>query len=560
MGRRVVIVGGVAGGASAAVRARRLSEDAEIIVFERGEFISFANCGLPYHVGGEIPRRADLLVQTRAGLSKRFNLDIRTRCEVVRIDRDAGTVRVREVETGNEYDERYDDLVLSPGAEPLRPPIPGIEHPQIFTLRNIPDTDRIKAAVDAGAGSALVVGGGFIGLELAENLRRRGLDVTLVELLPQVLPPLDPEMATPLHDELTSNGVALHLSDGVTAFEDVDGRVRATLKSGATIDTDIVALSVGVKPESGLAREAGLNVNPRGAIVVDDHMRTSDPKIYAVGDAVQVRDPVLEVDTFIPLAGPANRQARIAADNIFGRDSRYRGSQGTSVVRVFSKTAASTGVNEKTLLQRKVPFRKVYVSRGHHVGYFPGAEPMMLKLLFEPDGGRVLGAQVVGGAGVDKRVDVFAVAIQAGMTVWDLEELELAYAPQYGAAKDPANIVGFVASNTLRGDLDLVYAEELDDTAGGWTILDVREEEEFAADHIPGALWIPLGQLRDRWQEVPTDKPIAVYCASGQRSYYACRLLAGKGVPSRDLAGGIMIYRWVHARDGAPARQLAACR
>lgn len=548
MSKKLVIVGGVAGGATAAARARRLDEDVEIVVFERGPDVAFANCGLPYHIGGAIAKRGALLVQTKAGLQARFNLDIRTRHEVLSIDRDARTVRVRELETGREYEESYDYLLLSPGATPVRPPIPGLEHPRIRTLRNLVDTDRIKKIVETEADSAVVIGGGFIGLEMAENLRRRGLQVSLVELLPQVMPQLDPEIAEPLHTELRANGVALYLADGVTEFSDADGRVRMALASGATLDTDLVILAVGVQPDSQLARAAGLELGERGAIVVDEHMRTGDSRIYAVGDAVQVRDPVLGGATMVPLAGPANRQARIAAENIFGRESTFRGAQGTSVVGVFNLTAAMTGASEKRLKQRRVPYRKVYVHRDQHAGYYPGAQMVTIKLLFSPDDGRILGAQVLGREGVDKRIDVLAVALQAQMTVYDLEEVELAYAPQYGAAKDPVNIAGFVAANLLRGDVEFVYAEELDEAARAqWTIVDVRTPAEYAAGHIPGALLIPLHELRGRLDEIPRDKPIATYCTVGQRSYYANRILRAKGVRSHNLAGGYRVYQWVHA-------------
>ncbi len=547
MSKKLVIVGGVAGGATAAARARRLDEQAEIVVFERGPDVSFANCGLPYHIGGEIPGRAALLVQTKAGLTQRFKLDIRTRTEITCIDRAARLVQARELETGRSYTERYDALLLSPGAAPLVPPIPGVQHPAVLTLRNLADMDRIKTRVDAAAQSALIVGGGFIGLEMAENLRRRRLAVTIVEALPQVMPPLDPEFAARLHIELHHNGVALHLNDGVTAFDDVGGRARARLTSGLTVEADLVVLSVGVRPESGLAQDAGLELGPRGAIVVDEHMRTSDPAIYAVGDAVQVRDPVLDGAAWVPLAGPANRQARIAVDHIFGRPARFRGVLGTSVVRVFGLTAAQAGASEKSLKSRGVAYRKVYVHRPHHVTYFPGAQAMMIKLLFTPDTGRLLGAQIVGGEGVDKRIDVLATALQAGLTVFDLEDLELAYAPQFGAAKDPLNIAGNVAANLLRGDEDFVYAEELTEAARpNWTILDVREPAEFTAGHIPGAVHIPLGELRARWTELPRDKPLAVYCAVGQRAYYATRILRAKGLRPRNIAGGFTTYNLTH--------------
>ncbi len=553
MGSKLVIVGGVAGGATAAVRARRLDETAEIVMFERGNDVSFANCGLPYHIGGEIARRHALLVQTKEALQRRFVLDIRTRTEVTRIDRANRCVHARDLESGREYTESYDKLLLSPGAAPLVPPIPGVDHASIYTLRNMQDMDKVKRAVDAGARTAVVVGGGFIGVEMAENLRRRGLDVALVELLPQVMPPLDTEVAACLHMELEKHGVQLYLEDGVTAFEDCEHRVRATLQSGATLEADVVVLAVGVRPESALARDAGLGVSERGAVLVDDRMRTDDPNIYAVGDAVQIRDAVLDGPAYIPLAGPANRQGRIAADNMFGRDVRYAGALGTSVLRVFDLTCAAAGASEKTLTRREIPYSKVYVHRGQHVGYFPGAQLMMIKLLFAPDNGRILGGQIVGGEGVDKRIDVLATALKAGMTVADLEELELAYAPQYGAAKDPVNIAGYVANNVLREDECLAYAEDFaEDAPQRWTIIDVREPTEFAAGHIPGAVNIPLGELRNRWEEIPSGKPVAVYCAVGQRAYYATRILRHRGLTPHNLSGGMMTYGLVHASKPTP--------
>lgn len=543
MSRKVIIVGGVAGGATAAARARRLDEDAQIVLFERGEHISFANCGLPYHIGGEIENRDSLLLHTPQSLGARFNLDVRVRHEVVSIDRAKKTVSVRDLAADRLFEESYDQLVLAPGAAPIRPPLPGVDGPRVFTLRNVPDTDRIRAAIDDGARRALVVGGGFIGLELAENLQRRGLQVTLVELLPQVLPPLDPELAKVVAAELQAHGVALHLEDAVTAFEDTGKAVRAQLKSGATLEADLVVLAVGVRPDSKLAVDAGLTCTDRGAIVVDDRMCTSDPAIYAVGDAVQVRDFVLDQPTVMPLAGPANRQARIAVDNIFGRNERFRGVQGTSIVRVFSRVAATTGASEKLLARAGRPFRKIYVVANQHVAYFPGATPMLLKLLFAPDDGRVLGAQIVGGEGVDTRIDVLAIAIQGRMTVQDLAEAELAYAPQFGAAKDPINMLGFVASNALSGDMRFVYPEEVADlTADGWTLVDVRNPDEVAAFRVPEALCIPLHELRARLAEIPAGRQIATICASGQRSYYAARILQQRGFQSADVTGGARVF------------------
>jgi len=411
--------------------------------------------------------------------------------------------------------------------------------------------DGIKKLVDSGAQSAIVVGGGFIGLEMVETLHRRGLDVTLIEKLAQVMPPLDPEIAQSLHNELKQHEVRLHLCNGVTRFDDRNGQVVATLESGATVTADLVILAVGVRPDTPLARDADLKLSERGAIVVDEHMRTSDPHIYAVGDAVEVRDPVLGGTTFVPLAGPANRQARIAIDNIFGRESTFRGTQGTSVVRLFGLTAGSTGPSEKILKQRGAPYRKVYVHRGHHVGYFPGAQSLHIKLLYAPENGRVLGAQIVGADGVDKRIDVLAVAIQAGLTVHDLEEAELAYAPQYGAAKDPVNIAGFVASNDLSGDEEFAYTENLlGANRDGCVIVDVRDPMEFAMGHVPDAMLLPLTQIRERWRELPQDKQIVTYCGVGQRSYYANRILRQKGLKPKNLAGGFNTYQLVAAALG----------
>jgi len=541
--QRLVIIGGVAGGATAAARARRLSENARIVVLERGPYVSFANCGLPYHIGGEIAERGKLLLQTPQGLKARYGLEVRVRHEALSIDRAKKEVVVRDLESDRTYREGYDRLILSTGAAPIRPPLPGIDHPRIFTLRSVPDTDAIKQAVDSGARTAVVVGGGFIGLEMAENLRRRGLSVHLVEMLDQVLPPLDREMAAALHQTLALHGVQLHLGAAVEAFGEEGGRVSARLKNGETLTADLVVLAIGVRPESKLAEEAGLAVGERGAILVDEHMRTTDPDIYAVGDAVAVKDAVTGTPVLIPLAGPANRQARIAADHIFGRDSRYRGTQGTSIVRVFDLTAAITGASEKTLRRAGLDFAKVYLHPAQHVGYYPGAEAMHLKLLFGPGDGRLLGAQITGRDGVDKRIDVLATAIQAGFTVYDLEEAELAYSPQYGAAKDPVNMAGFIAANLLRGDVRLAYADE---PLGDAVLLDVREPGEHQAGAIPGSRLIPLGELRARHEELPRGRRIVAYCAVGMRGYVAARLLSQLGYDVANLSGGYRTWRMFH--------------
>jgi len=542
---KLLIVGGVAGGASAAARARRMSEDAQIILFERGPDVSFANCGLPYYVGGEITERDKLLVVTPERLHTRFKLDVRTRSSVEAIDRAAKKVRVRDLSTGREYEESYDKLILAPGAAPLRPPIPGIDLPGIFRLRNLQDVDRIKQQVDQGVKRAVVVGAGFIGLELVENLVRRGITTTVVELQDQVLPPFDKEMTTPLAEHLATRGVSLLLGQSAEAFEKAADGLVVKLTSGQRLPAQLVILGVGVRPENKLAVEAGLEVGPRGGIQVDEHLQTSDPDVYAVGDAIEVKDFVTGQPTQVPLAGPANRQGRIAADNIFGRDTRYRGTQGTAIVRVFNLTAAMTGASEKTLQRAKRAYRKVYVHPTHHAGYFPGAEGMALKLTFDPTDGKLLGAQAVGGAGVDKRIDVLAVAIQAGMTVFDLEEMELAYSPQYGSAKDPINMAGFVAAGLLRGEHPQadVEAAVTASATGRPLLVDVRTPQEYAAGHIPGAVNVPVDELRSRLRELPPDRELAVYCQVGQRGYLATRILAQAGFEVANLGGGYQTYK-----------------
>jgi NADPH-dependent 2,4-dienoyl-CoA reductase/sulfur reductase-like enzyme/rhodanese-related sulfurtransferase len=540
---KLVIVGGVAGGASAAARARRLAEDADIVMLERGPDVSFANCGLPYYVGGEIRPRDKLLVTTPQRLRERFRLDVRTRSNVESIDRAAKTVRVRELDGGREYDEPYDALLLAPGAAPLRPPLPGVDSPAVLTLRNLDDVDRIAARVEAAA-RVVVVGAGFIGLELAENLVKRGRATTVVELQDQVLPPLDREMTTPIVATLRDRGVEVLLGESAAAFEPEGSGVLVALQSGRRLPADLVILGVGVRPENRLAADAGLEVGPRGGIRVDERLQTSDPAIWAVGDAIEVRDTVTGGAVQVPLAGPANRQGRIAADNILrgagGPPSRYRGTQGTAIVGVFDRVAACTGAAEKTLRRLGLPHRKVYVHPAHHAGYYPGAEGMTLKVLFDPVSGRILGAQAVGGAGVDKRIDVLAVAIQAGMTVFDLEEMDLCYAPQFGSAKDPVNMAGFVAAGLVRGahpQADMEVA--LDGPPDASTILlDVRTAKEYAEGHLPGARNVPLDELRPRLGELPRDRRILAYCQVGQRGYIATRILLQHGFDAANLGGG----------------------
>ena len=541
-----VIVGGVAGGATAAARLRRLDETAHIVVLERGSYVSFANCGLPYHIGGVIPQRESLLVSTPEKLKAEFNLDIRTGQEVVRIDRQAKEVEVREVEGGRTYRLAYDKLLLSPGAKPVVPRLPGTDLPDVYSLRSIPDMDAIKAAVDAGkVVNAVVVGGGFIGLEMVENLMARGVTVTLVERLDQVMVALDFEMAAMLHRQLREKGVHLRLGDGLKAIEPGQGgRLRVVLASGKSVEGEMVVLAIGVRPENDLARTAGLELGPQGHIVVNDLLQTSDPDIYAVGDAIQVLNPVTGALTAVPLAGPANRQARLAADNITGRISRYQGTQGTAIVKVFDTVAASVGANSRTLVQQGIPFLTSITHGQDHVTYYPGAKPLAIKLLYAPADGVLLGAQAVGLGGIDRTIDVLAVAMKAGMTVYDLEHLELAYAPPFGAAKDPVNVAGFVASNRLRGDSETVEwrdIQNLDTSKDG--ILDVRTKPEWDAGHIPGAIHIPNTQLRRRLGELDKTRRWVVYCGVGRRAYVMERMLRQEGFQAANLSGGWTTYR-----------------
>ncbi len=550
---RILIVGGVAGGASAAARARRLSETAEIVLFERGPHISFANCGLPYHIGGVIPERGKLLVQTPASLGQRFDLDVRVMTEVIAIDRAAKEVVARNLRTGKETRERYDALILSPGAEPIRPPLPGFDEPRVMGLRNLPDMDRIlEAAAKAQLQRALVVGGGFIGIEVAEALRERGLRVTLVERETQVMAPVDPEMATPLHDELQRHGVDLRLGTAVNAFRGGE-HLEAELSDGTTLDVDFAVLAIGVRPEARLAREAGLELGARGGIRVDDHMRTSDLAIWAVGDAVEVTDFVTGDATLIPLAGPANRQGRIAAENILGRATRYAATQGTAIVKVFGLTLGATGLSEKALKRAGRPFQKVYLHPASHATYYPGAHAISLKLLFEPGTGKILGAQAVGADGVDKRIDLLAMALRAGMTVFDLEDQELCYAPPYGSAKDPINMAGFVAANVLRGDTALWEPEELP-LKVDQVLLDVRTLQEHQNGTIPGAAHLSVDEIRDREDELDPAKEYLVFCQVGLRGYLAARQLTLRGYRARNLSGGYR--RWQMWRGSALAADL----
>jgi len=542
--KRVVIVGGVAGGATCAARLRRQDEDAEILVLERGPYVSFANCGLPYYVGNVIQEESKLLLAWPSLFRERFNIEVRTRNEVLAIDRTASTVLVRDLETGREYSEPYDALVLSPGASPIRPPWPGIDLPGIFTLRTVPDSREIRHWIDEKkTRKAVVVGGGFIGLEMAENLVHRGIAVTIVELASQVMPPLDPEMAEYAKQRLESRGVTLALADAVSEFgQGNNGSLMVHTKSGKIYEADLVVLAIGVRPETALARTAGLELGERGGIRVDRQMRTSDPRIWAVGDAVEVRNRVTGQWELIPLAGPANRQGRVAADAICGRDAHFDGVQATAVCGFFAMTVALTGATEKSLRRAgMVDFESIYLHPGNHVGYYPGAQAIHMKLLFRKSDGLVLGAQAVGEEGVARRIDVIATAIQMKATVFDLEEDELCYAPQYGAAKDPVNMAGMIAANVVRGDAEIAPWNELNSTKA--FLLDVRQPSEFDAGSIPGSVNIPLGQLRSRLGELPTDREIWINCGVGQRAYYACRILSQHGLQARNLSGGYSTYR-----------------
>ncbi len=551
MAKKVVIVGGVAGGATTAARLRRLDEQTEIVMIERGEYISFANCGLPYYIGGAIQERDALLVQTVEGMSKKFNMDIRNLSEVTRIDRERKVVEIKNLKTGETYEESYDVLVLSPGASPIKPPIPGINEAEaLFTLRNIPDTDKIKAYVDEQQPKkATVIGGGFIGVEMAENLWERGVEVTLVEMADQIMAPIDFEMASILHQHLREKGVNLVLEDGVKSFEK-NGRI-INLNSGKQIDTDLVILAIGVAPENKLAKEAGLELGLRGAIRVNERLQTADESIYAIGDAIEVKDYINGQATHIPLAWPANRQGRIVADHINGIDSKYQGTLGTSIAKVFDMTVAATGNNEKTLKRLGISYDVVHVHPSSHAGYYPGAFPIALKLIFDRETGRIFGAQAVSYDGADKRIDVLATAIKGGMTIFDLPDLELAYAPPYSSAKDPVNMAGYAAKNIAEGLVETVQWHEINDIlADGGYLIDVREPIERDMGMIEGSVNIPLGELRDRLDEIPT-KEVYVYCQVGLRGYLATRILMQAGFKVRNLDGGYKTYSCVYEPDAS---------
>jgi NADPH-dependent 2,4-dienoyl-CoA reductase/sulfur reductase-like enzyme/rhodanese-related sulfurtransferase len=543
---KVIIVGGVAGGASCAARLRRLDERADILMVERGPYVSFANCGLPYHVGGVIKKESNLLVADEETFRVQFSVDVRTRCEAVEISPKEKTVMLRDVVTGQKVIQSYDKLVLSPGAVSVRPPLPGIDLPGIFHVRTVPDAREIRAWIDHSGGlpsrrfrlRAVVVGGGFIGLEMVENLFHRGIDVTLVEMFDQVLPPIDMEYARLVEALLIKQGIRLALGDGVAAFRQAEnGVIDVETRSGKAYSADLVVLALGVRPDIALAKTAGLVIGERGGIRVDEHMRTSDLDIFAVGDAVEVKDFVTGQWSLIPMAGPANRQGRIAADVISGRNSRFRGTQGTAIVGLFGMAVAWTGVSEKMLNRiGDTDYEKIYLYPFSHAGYYPGAKPITMKVIFRKSDGRLLGVQAIGEDGVDKRISILAAMLQMGATVYDLEESELCYAPQFGSAKDPVNFAGMIAADVLRNDMPVVHWN----AASDGFLLDVREPRELVVEKGPEGLNIPLGQLRARLSELPRDREIYITCRSGQRSYYATRILLQNGFKVRNISGGIL--------------------
>lgn len=564
---KIVIVGGVAGGASAAARARRLSEEAQIIMFERGPFVSFANCGLPYHIGGDIKERSKLLLQTPESFLARFNVDVRVMNEITAINREEKYVTVKNLLDGSEYQESYDFLLLSPGAGPVVPPIPGVNNPLTHSLRNIPDMDKIIQTIQTNnVEHATVVGGGFIGLEMMEAFHQLGVKTTLLELADQVMTPVDREMAGFAHAEIRAKGIDLRLGTALSSVEyiasdhvasenagevvehqHISGHLSLTLSTGDKLDTDILILAIGVRPETKLARDAGLQIGELGGIYTNDMMQTSDPYIYAVGDAVEEKDFVTGAQTLVPLAGPANRQGRMAADNMLGRTETYQGTQGTAICKIFDLAVASTGKNEKQLKRDGIEYEKVYVHTASHASYYPGAEIVSFKMLFDAKSGKIYGAQAVGKDGVDKRIDVMAVAQRAGMTVEQLQHLELTYAPPYGSAKDVINQAAFVATNIIKGDATPIHFDEIDSLTEEQVLLDVRNPGELTSGgYLPGAINIPVDQLRQRMDELPKDKEIIIYCQVGLRGNVAYRQLVNNGFKARNLIGGYRTY--VHAK------------
>ncbi|MCG6228581.1 FAD-dependent oxidoreductase [Vibrio furnissii] len=565
---KIVIIGGVAGGASAAARARRLSEDAQIIMFERGPFVSFANCGLPYHIGGDIKERANLLLQTPESFLARFNVDVRVMNDVVRINRANKTITVRNLLDQSEYEESYDFLLLSPGAGPIVPPIPGLDNPLTHSLRNIPDMDRILETIQMNQPDhATVVGGGFIGLEMMEAFHQLGIKTTLIEMADQVMTPVDREMAGFAHAEIRAKGIDLRLGVALQAVEfkpttsmpsidsgentehqHMNGELDLTLSNGETLTTDILIMAIGVRPETKLAAEAGLHIGALGGIETNESLQTSDPSIYAVGDAIEEKDFVTGQSTLVPLAGPANRQGRMAADNMLGRSETYQGTQGTAICKIFDLAVASTGKNEKQLKRAGIAYEKVYVHTARHASYYPGAEIVSFKMLFDPTSGKIFGAQAVGKDGIDKRIDVMAVAQRAGMTVEQLQHLELTYAPPYGSAKDVINQAAFVATNLMKGDAKAIHFDEIDSLTDDQLLLDVRNPGELDnVGYLPGAINIPVDQLRQRMNELPKDKEIIIYCQVGLRGNVAYRQLVNNGYKARNLLGGYRTYAFAKA-------------
>ena len=559
---KTLIIGGVAGGASAAARLRRLDEKAEIVILERGEFISFANCGLPYYIGGDITEKSKLTLQTPASFKARFNIDVRVWSEALSVNADKKTVTVRNVSSGETYEESYDNLILSPGAAPIRPNIEGIDSDKVFTLRNIPDTYKIKEYIDEQhPRSAIIVGGGYIGVEMAENLKQAGLDVGIVELADHLIAPLDFDMAADVHRYIKSKGISLTLNNGIRAIREKENGLTVELDHGS-LDTDMVILSVGVRPDTAFLQDSGIELNKRGSIVVNDRMETNLPDVYAVGDAITVKNFISNAPAFIPLAGPANKQGRIAADNIAGIPSEYRGTQGSSVLKLFDMTVATTGLNEKTAAEAGYDYDKTYTYSASHASYYPGSSMLSVKVLWDKATLKILGAQIVGFDGVDKRMDVLATAIRFGAKVTDLTDLELCYAPPFGSAKDPVNMVGFVAENVITGKIGQFFWHDVEDLPrdGSVTLLDTRTDTEVARGRIDGFMHIPVDALRARISEVPADKPVYVHCHSGLRSYIACRILAGYGFTCYNLAGGWRLYESVINERTVPEYICTECK
>lgn len=555
---KTIIIGGVAGGASAAARLRRLDENCEIVILERGDFISFANCGLPYYIGGAITDKNNLTLQTPESFRKRFNIDVRINNEAVKISPEEKTVTVKNLKSGEIYTESYDNLILSPGAEPIKPNIDGIDSDIVFTLRNIPDTLKIKEHIEKNKPkSAVVIGGGYIGVEMAENLKEAGLDVSVVELADHLIAPLDFDMAADVHRYIKSKGIKLYLNNGVKA---IDG--NTVILQNGTIDAEMIIMSVGVRPETALAKDCGIEVNRRGSIIVDPHMKTNIQNIYAVGDAVEAEDFITKSPAFIPLAGPANKQGRIAADNICGINSEYTGTQGSAVLKLFDMTVATTGINEKSASSTGIDYDKTYIYSGSHASYYPGASNMSIKALWDKKTLKIIGAQIVGFDGVDKRMDVLASSIRFGAKITDLANLELCYAPPFGSAKDPVNMLGFVAENIITGKMKQFFWNDVEKLPrdGSVTLLDVRTVTEVRRGKIDGFINIPLDSLRERINEIPKDKPVYLHCHSGLRSYIALCILKGNGYDCFNLAGGWRLYESVINEKTVPEYICTECK